>query len=250
MSALLLAGLFAAGVALIWLGTVCHITIESASWRLLSRHGRTLLVPAVAAAGTGLVAFELTTVPILALAAAAAAGSLRPPGSGDDAPPPRSSGNAPGRPRSPSSQTRSRPGSPSPPQSASPPRTGPPPLRPELARFHARLRAAGLEAALDGLADGGERSADTVALLLRAGLLELPAGGLAAVLRELATVLDRAVRSARESPLPRLQPPARSGDPRAQPDPAAPARRTRRPRLPRRLQHPAGTARRRQRRPA
>ena len=66
---------------------------------------------------------------------------------------------------------------------------GPPALRPELARFHARLRAGGLEAALDGLAEAEERSADTVALLLRAGLLELPSGGLAPMLRELSTVL-------------------------------------------------------------
>lgn len=68
--------------------------------------------------------------------------------------------------------------------------TGPAALRSDLARFHARLRAAGLGAAIDGLADASERSADTVALLLRAGLLELPAGGLAPVLRELSAVLS------------------------------------------------------------
>ncbi len=67
--------------------------------------------------------------------------------------------------------------------------SGPPPLRGDLARFHARLRGGGLAAAIDGLTDPGERTADTVALLLRAGLLELPAGGLAPVLRELASVL-------------------------------------------------------------
>jgi tight adherence protein B len=67
---------------------------------------------------------------------------------------------------------------------------GPPPLRGDLARFHARLRAGGLVAAIDGLAETAERTADTVALLLRAGLLELPAGGLAPVLRELASVLS------------------------------------------------------------
>ena len=43
--------------------------------------------------------------------------------------------------------------------------------------------------AIDGLTESGERTADTVALLLRASLLELPAGGLAPVLRELAGVL-------------------------------------------------------------
>jgi tight adherence protein B len=68
--------------------------------------------------------------------------------------------------------------------------SGPAALRKDLARFHARLRAGGLGAAIAGLADAGERSADTVALLLRAGLLELPAGGLAPVLRQLSTVLS------------------------------------------------------------
>jgi hypothetical protein len=38
--------------------------------------------------------------------------------------------------------------------------------------------------------EAGERTADTVASLLRAGLLDLPAGGLAPVLRELAAVLS------------------------------------------------------------
>jgi tight adherence protein B len=67
--------------------------------------------------------------------------------------------------------------------------TGPQPLRGDLARFQARLRAGGLASAIDGLTEHGERTADTVALVLRAGLLELPAGGLAPVLRELAGVL-------------------------------------------------------------
>jgi tight adherence protein B len=68
--------------------------------------------------------------------------------------------------------------------------TGPRPLRPDLARFHARLRAGGLASAIEGLAERRERTADTVALFLRAGLLELPAGGLAPVLRELAGMLS------------------------------------------------------------
>jgi tight adherence protein B len=66
---------------------------------------------------------------------------------------------------------------------------GPPALRSEFTAFQARLRAAGLEAALDGLARAGERTSDTVALLLRAGLLELPAGRLAPLLRELSEVM-------------------------------------------------------------
>jgi tight adherence protein B len=66
---------------------------------------------------------------------------------------------------------------------------GPIPLRAEFTSFQARLRAAGLEAALDGLSRAGERTSDTVALLLRAGLLELPAGRLAPLLRELSEML-------------------------------------------------------------
>jgi len=68
--------------------------------------------------------------------------------------------------------------------------TGPIPLRTEFARMHARLRSDGLAAALDQLAATRERTADTVALLLRAGLVELPAGGLAPLLRDLSVMLS------------------------------------------------------------
>lgn len=68
--------------------------------------------------------------------------------------------------------------------------SGPRALRSEWAMFAARLRGAGLDAALEGLREAGERTADSVALLLRAALVELPAGGLAPVLRELAEVLS------------------------------------------------------------
>jgi tight adherence protein B len=67
--------------------------------------------------------------------------------------------------------------------------TGPIPLRVEFARMHARLRSDGLAAALDQLAATRERTAGTVALLLRAGLVELPAGGLAPLLRDLSVML-------------------------------------------------------------
>ena len=66
---------------------------------------------------------------------------------------------------------------------------GPSALRADLASFHTRLRSQGLAAALDGLAAAGERATDTVALLLRAALLELPSGGAAQVLRDLSDVL-------------------------------------------------------------
>jgi tight adherence protein B len=66
---------------------------------------------------------------------------------------------------------------------------GPIPLRAEFARMHARLRSDGLAAALDQLADTHERTPGTVALLLRAGLVELPSGGLAPLLRDLSVML-------------------------------------------------------------
>jgi tight adherence protein B len=69
-------------------------------------------------------------------------------------------------------------------------RSGPVALRGEWAAFASRLRGADLEVALAGLRGAGERTADSVALLLRAALVELPAGGLAPVLRELASVLS------------------------------------------------------------
>ena len=66
---------------------------------------------------------------------------------------------------------------------------GPSALRAELSSFHTRLRSQGLAAAVDGLGAAEERTADTVALLLRAALLELPSGGAASVLRDLSDVL-------------------------------------------------------------
>ena len=67
---------------------------------------------------------------------------------------------------------------------------GPIPLRSEFSRLHTRLRSDGLAAALDQLAPAPERTAGTVALLLRAGLVELPAGGLAPMLRDLSVMLS------------------------------------------------------------
>ncbi len=68
--------------------------------------------------------------------------------------------------------------------------SGPEALRGEWAAFTTRLRGADLDTALEGLRETGERTADSVALLLRAALVDLPAGGLAPVLRELAGVLS------------------------------------------------------------
>jgi tight adherence protein B len=68
--------------------------------------------------------------------------------------------------------------------------SGPMALRGDFSAFRARLRGSDLASALDGLRRPGERTTDSVALLLRAALLDLPAGGLAPVLRELAGVLS------------------------------------------------------------
>lgn len=67
--------------------------------------------------------------------------------------------------------------------------SGPVALRGDWTAFTARLRGSDLDTALEGLRGAGERTADSVVLLLRAALVELPAGGLAPVLRELSQVL-------------------------------------------------------------
>jgi len=68
--------------------------------------------------------------------------------------------------------------------------SGPIALRGDFSAFRARLRGSDLASALEGLRRPGERTTDSVALLLRAALLDLPTGGLAPVLRELAGVLS------------------------------------------------------------
>lgn len=65
-------------------------------------------------------------------------------------------------------------------------RAGPSALRDELALFHTRLRTSGIDAALDGLGAAGERMSDTVAQLLRAGLVDVPSGRIAPEFRKLA----------------------------------------------------------------
>jgi tight adherence protein B len=52
-----------------------------------------------------------------------------------------------------------------------------------------------LDTALAGLRSAEERTADSVAVLLRAALLDLPAGGLAPMLRRLAGVLSERLES-------------------------------------------------------
>lgn len=198
MTGVLLAFCFAGGVALLWAGLVLNVSLP----RHHSRVGPTLAqagislrpvtfvlwVAGAAALGAAL-AWSFTAVPILALAAAAA-GTYAPIASVWRR-----------RDRARRERERAWPaalaqladaleaGIAFPASVALVAEAGPALLRPDLTGFHARLRSGGLEQAIDGLGEAGERTADTVALLLRAGLLELPAGRLAPVLRELAGVL-------------------------------------------------------------
>jgi tight adherence protein B len=192
-----LALIFAAGVALLWLGLVTKPALRVPRWA--GRLGRAeagvsgpgFVAGVVAAAAVaGMVGWWLSGVPILALVGAAAGGY------------------APlawlGRRRGGTRRERERAwpatlaqladaleaGLAFPAAITLVAQAGPAPLRADLKVFHTRLRAGGLAQAIEGLRTTGERTADTVALLLQAGLLELPAGRLAPVLRELATVLS------------------------------------------------------------
>jgi tight adherence protein B len=199
MTGFLLGLVFAAGVALVWAGAVCGAELGLGSGRLrrLVRQSELPLSPplfllAVLASGaiSALLTWSFIDVPVLAIAGAIG---------GAYAPVVWAVRRRERRLRE---RERAWPavlaqladaleaGIAFPAAVALVAETGPAPLRGDLARFHARVRASGLGAAIDGLVEPGERTADTVALLLRAGLLELPAGGLAPVLRELAGVLS------------------------------------------------------------
>jgi tight adherence protein B len=190
---------FASGIALIWLGAVVGARTTSREGRArrllaeagLSLHPALFLVAAIGlAALAGMVAWSLAGVPILAVLAAC--GGAYAPFAWSGA----------RRERFRRERERAWPaalaqladaleaGLAFPAAVALAAEAGPAPLRCDLAAFHARLRSSGLASAVDGLAGAGERTADTVASLLRAGLLDLPAGGLAPVLRELAAVLS------------------------------------------------------------
>jgi tight adherence protein B len=67
--------------------------------------------------------------------------------------------------------------------------SGPSPLRGEFARFYRSVREGALEPGLQELARSGERAAGSAAALLRAAFVDVPTGGVAPVLRELAAVL-------------------------------------------------------------
>jgi tight adherence protein B len=67
--------------------------------------------------------------------------------------------------------------------------SGPSPLRGEFARFYRGVREGALEPGLEELARSGERAAGSAAALLRAAFVDVPTGGVAPVLRQLAAVL-------------------------------------------------------------
>jgi tight adherence protein B len=67
--------------------------------------------------------------------------------------------------------------------------SGPSPLRGDFARLYRSVREGALDAGLDELAKTAERAARSASALLRAALLDVPTGGVAPVLRELAGVL-------------------------------------------------------------
>jgi tight adherence protein B len=198
MTGFLLGLVFGAGVALFWASAVCGVEFRAGSGRLsgLVRQSELPLSPPlfvfvvlVSAVLAALLVWSLVDVPVLVLAGAI----------GGAYAPVAWAGRR--RERRLRDRERSWPaalaqladaleaGIAFPAAVALVAETGPVSLRGDLAGFHARLRAGGLASAIDGLTESGERTADTVALLLRASLLELPAGGLAPVLRELAGVL-------------------------------------------------------------
>ena len=199
MTGFLLGLVFAAGVALLWAGAVCGADVRLGSGRLRAlvppselplSPSLFLLVVLASAALAALLVWSLVDVPALAVAGAIG-GAYAPLVWA-------------GRRREHRLRERQR-GWPAalaqladaleagiafPAAVALVGETGPTALRGDLARFHGRLRGGGLASAIDGLTEQGERTADTVALILRASLLEFPAGGLAPVLRELAGVLS------------------------------------------------------------
>jgi tight adherence protein B len=195
----LLGLVFAAGVALVWAGAVCRVDVRLGPGRLrrLVRQSGLplspplfLLVVLASAALAALLVWSVIDVPVLAFAAAIG-GAYAPV-----------AWAARRRERRLRERERAWPaalaqladwleaGVAFPAAVAFVAESGPPALRGDLTRFHTRMRAAGLAPALEGLSEFGERTADTVVLLLRAALLELPAGRLAPVLRELADVLS------------------------------------------------------------
>ncbi len=194
MSGVLLSLVFAAGIGLIWASAI-HNAQPAHLGRILRRPTRTLSLRIIAIAGActagfALTAWWLTSIPILALLAGFAGAYL-----------PTAWAR---RKRDQRQQERERAwpaalaqladaleaGLAFPAAISLAASTGPRPLQRDFANFHATLRSRGLAAAIDELALAGERTADTVAVFLRAGLLELPAGGFAPVLRDLAHTLS------------------------------------------------------------
>ena len=198
----LLAVIFAVGVGCVWFGAVCDVQLSSRTvaparlLRLLRRAGLDvspyafMAIIAVCGAALGLLAWWIVEVPAVVIAAVIGGGGVPVAWA-------RSR-----RERRARERERAWPaaigqladaleaGLAWPAAVALVAESGPAALRAEWTAFTARLRGSGLDAALAGMALAGERTADSIVLLLRAALVELPAGGLAPVLRELSQVLS------------------------------------------------------------
>jgi tight adherence protein B len=186
---LVLALAFAAGIGLIWVSYVCGVELAKLKWRPSGRFVQFGAIVPGAALAAALLAWPLGHLPALTLAAALA-GAYAPFA-------------VTRRRRAIDKRAREQAwpaalaqladaleaGIAFPAAVALAADAGPSALRADLANFHTRLRSQGLAAALEGLAQAEERTADTVVLLLRAALLELPSGGTASVLRDLSDVL-------------------------------------------------------------
>ena len=180
---------FAAGIAFVWADIVCGVSLPKLDHRAARRVVRLAAGVAVCASIAALIAWPFGHLPALTVAAALAGGyaplavqrrrRTREQRAREQAWPAALAQLA----------DALEAGIAFPPAVALVADAGPSALRAELSSFHTRLRSQGLAAALDGLGTAAERTADTVALLLRAALLELPSGGAAPVLRDLADVL-------------------------------------------------------------
>ena len=119
---------------------------------------------------------------------------------------------------------------------------GPPPLRRPSPLSTDGSAPPGSRPRSTGSRPTSERTTDTVALLLRAGLLELPADGLGTCAARAVGRSRRPVRGPREGTDACLEPPGRGGDPRGEPVLLASAGGRGDTRIPRRLQDGGGNA--------
>jgi tight adherence protein B len=190
------AGLFAAGIGLVWFGALTDLPVR-ATQRLRAATGvapselalRVGLPALVLAPVCGVIGWDLLRVPALALLAAAGGAYapvvLR-----------RSRVERQRREREqgwPSALDQLADGLEAglafPAAAKFVAQSGPSSLRRDFARFYRSIREGELETALDELAHAPERAAVSASAILRAAFVDVPTGGVAPVLHELARVL-------------------------------------------------------------